>query len=300
MAEYATFVIKPDGTWPLIADTFVTNYPSRTLWQDNLYYQYALSQGKEGEKPLEVDKVFMDAGYAIFRDEWSIGPFGTYLFFTAAYHTHYHKHSDDLSLWLYHNRDLIVESGPYGYNLSDDTTQFAYSSFAHNTLIVNDKGLPRVDGKYDSTYLVEANIDDENISYVKGINKRYDNVTHERSLTYNRLNNQVSIIDNINSNQVNNYKLLWHIAPGITPTINDETMSVELRDEQGVLLADINIKGDNNIKIHSYFGEAHPIYKGRYFDSKLGINNIEIVPIYVIVIETDTTKANITTEINLK
>src|SRR5690606_22503829 len=128
MAKYATHVIKPDGKWPLIADTYASNKPLSSMWIDNPYYQYAVTNSKTGEMPLKTNVIFSEAGYAIFRDKWSNNSEGTYVFFTAAYHTSYHKHSDDLSLWIYNDEDIITEAGPYSYTMSDPTTQYAYSS----------------------------------------------------------------------------------------------------------------------------------------------------------------------------
>ena len=108
MLDYAVHVIQPDGTWPLVSDTFDSDRIQISLWDDE-HYRFAASAGRRGLAPLATVAVFPEAGYAIFRNRWSQDGMGTYLHLAAAYHASYYKHADDLSVWLYHNGPLLTE-----------------------------------------------------------------------------------------------------------------------------------------------------------------------------------------------
>ncbi|WP_099159461.1 alginate lyase family protein [Virgibacillus ndiopensis] len=298
MVKYATHVIKPDGTWPLIADTYKKDYPLHSIWENNSYYQYAVTNGQSGQKPVETNVVFPDAGYAIFRDKWTNTNEGTYVFFTAAYHTSYHKHSDDLSLWIYNNEDIITEAGPYSYTMSDPITKYAYSSYAHNTLIVDDKGLPRVDGKYDSTYLKEFNTDDDSKPSATGVNKRYEGVTHQRKITFNKLNGIIQVDDEITSNDKHNYKLLWHLAPDIIPEINYDKNEIEL-NKFGKTLMRININSDIPVKISSVYGNEDEIYKSWSFDYDYEHKKVMRKDVHSLIVEFEEDKGFVQTSFKL-
>ncbi|WP_229733703.1 heparinase II/III domain-containing protein [Compostibacillus humi] len=280
MANYSIWVIKPDGYLPAIGDTFYNLKPSNSLWRDNPYYRYSITGGKEGNKPSENSKVYKDAGYAIIRDDWEKGRDATYIHFTAAYHTQYHKHSDDLSVWIYANGyDIITEAGPNGYDYDKPFTEFGYSSFAHNTLIVNNQGLPRVDGQYNKTYLLDDYYLSESYNKVSGINKRYKNVTHQRDLEYDSVSKEIKVTDSITSSEKNNYKILWNLAEGVVPVINDN--SIELFIE-GTKVMEMEINSTSKYKISQVIGQISPYIVGWHIK---GQDNI--VKTHTIVIEVE-------------
>lgn len=298
MADYGTYVIKPDGQWPRIADTYEKDLPSTSMWPDNEFYRYVVSSGNEGTQPTDLNKVYPDAGYAIFRDRWTDNHEGTYIFFTAAYHTSYHKHSDDLSLWIYKDQDIITEAGPYSYAMQDPITIYAYSSFAHNTLIVDDEGLPRVDEKFTETYLEDYTLDDPNKPSATGVNKRYEGVIHKRNVSYDKENDRVDVTDSITTDETHNFKLLWHLAPGITPEIVEENDSVVLIQD-GVSLGEINISGDVDYQIRHVYGDEDPIYKSWYFSNNEKEKKMEVVNTYTIIIEYEGQEGSINTSFSL-
>ncbi|SDK61215.1 alginate lyase family protein, partial [Sediminibacillus albus] len=282
MANYYIWLIKPDGTLPLIGDTFSNVTPPTSLWKENQHYLYVLSQGKQGVKPGEHSVVFEDAGYAIFRDDWEKGDHATYIHFTAAYHTDYHKHSDDLSVWIYANgHDIISEAGPNGYDYDLPLTQFGYSSYAHNTLIVNDKGLPRTDGKYDKTHLVDYSLDDD-ISSVSGVNKRYEGVEHKRNLTYDRTLNEIRVKDSITSDDENNYKIIWNLAEGVTPRIEGNIIKLFIGEEE---IGTLQINSNSEVTIEDIKGQKEPDLLGWHLNGTS--NPIETHAIIIEAIDTN-------------
>jgi len=280
MSLYSTFVIKPDGKLPYIGDTFTRDLPFRSLWKDKDYYQFALTKGEKGKPLTYSDTVFPDGGYAVFRDSWDSKEKGVYIHFTAAYHTYYHKHSDDLSIWIYSNGDIISEAGANGYDYDNPYTEYGYSSFAHNTLIVDNKGLPRVDEKFDSTRIIDFELDNSS-PRVRAINERYEDVTHIRDLQYFKSENKIVVKDIINSGGHHNYKILWHLSPGVSPEFTDEGIYL-IKNNERVAKLSVETSSQSEIVINHVYGQKKPYLLGWYFD---GVNNP--LPSHTLLIETD-------------
>src|SRR5699024_1875773 len=80
-------------------------------------YQYAVTQGLLGNTPRLNSLVAADTGVAIFREDWE-DPSSVYIYFSAAYNSDYHKHSDELSVYLVHRGiEILREAGPNGYEM---------------------------------------------------------------------------------------------------------------------------------------------------------------------------------------
>lgn len=275
--KYATYIIRPDGVLPPICDTEPKKVSESSY--KNLYgteeYLFSVTKGEKGRPPLENDVVFKEAGYAIFRDDWFKKEKATYCLFSAAYHVDYHKHSDDLNLYIYSNGEIITEAGPNGYNYKDPYTKYAYSSFAHNTLLVNGKGLPRTDGKYDDVYIENHHIGQDE-SEATGVNKRFDGVVHKRNVKFNKQNQNIIVQDTISSDIKNEYQLLWHVAKDIRVKVRDQIIEF-FRDDQKVMELELFTKASPIINILK--GQTSPTYRGWIFpnmENKLPSTTLEV------------------------
>jgi hypothetical protein len=275
--DFATHIIRPDGCLPAIGDTEAKKVKIEGYAElyNSPQYLYAVTSGEYGEAPTERDRVFKESGYAIFRNDWAKKEEATYVLFTAAYHTEYHKHSDDLNLCIYSNGEIITEAGPNGYNYKDPYTQYAYSSFAHNTLIVDGQGLPRVDQQYDKVYLSDYNLSPEEPE-ATGVNERFAGVKHIRKVKYVKKDQRIIVHDQIHSQKKHEYKILWHVAPGIRVHVRD--MIVELfREERKV--AEIEFETSAPIRIQSVQAQTKPTLQGWIFpkmESKQEATAIEL------------------------
>lgn len=299
-------ILKPDGRFPEIGD----NAPSKVISKykdlyDDKKYLYAITCGKYGSKPLENSVVFKDAGYAILRDDWGKKESALYILFSAAYNSRYHKHCDELSVLIYKGDNLFVESGCNGFEYSDIFTQYGYSSYAHNSLIVDNKSmkldmnlannlqkLNDASLNYEDVYIKDYKIS-ENYSYVLGVNKRYKDIIHKRSVEYEKDNNYIKIIDNIGSKNKHNYKILWNLAVGINIKYEgDKTYLVKERTEEKI--GEISFESSEKFVINKYFGETEDIPKGWYFPKPK-----EKEKRYTIELECDCITAEIKTKIIL-
>lgn len=292
MVKYSTHVLKPDGIMPNIGDTFGNTYPAGELWEQDEYYQFARTKGEKGITPLERNIVFPQAGYAIFREDWNKKEQSTYVNFTAAYHTGYHKHSDDLSVWIYANgHDLIREAGPNGYDMQEPYVKYGFSSFAHNSLVVNKQSMQRVDGKFELTYLTDYEVDEKH-GMAAGVNKRYDDVVHERKVEYSNSEDHLTVTDCVSSSRNNNYQFLWNLAVDVEPElINGNQILIK---KNGIPQIDMKIFSDSDFTISFVKGQTKPYLLGWYLP-----NLREYEPTYTIVIETENQNAKFTTEFDI-
>lgn len=274
--EYAIHIIRPDGSLPPICDTEANlvgnNY--KDLYESDQYL-YAVTKGKKGKAPTEDDKVFPKSGYAIFRNDWSKEEKATYVLFTAAYHVDYHKHSDDLNLYIYSNGEIITEAGPNGYNYKDPFTEYAYSSFAHNTLIVDGKGLPRTDRQYEKVYLSDYEINKDKVE-ATGINLRYTGVEHSRTVSYMKDEEKIVVKDLVKSDKRHEYKLLWHVASDITVHVRDRIVEL-FRNNHKVM--EMEVTTVTGVSIRALNEQTKPQVSGWVFPKmgeKRGATTIEV------------------------
>lgn len=267
---FGTHIIKPDATLPQLGDTeYIETNRSKEyddLWAFSEEFLFAKSAGREGKKPTLNNIVFPDAGYAIFRNEWSNDSNSTFLCFNASYHSWAHHHNDDLSLTLYKGGDIFIDPGANGYDYNDPFTNYLYSSFAHNTLIVNEEGLDGLDKKYRATRLIDFHIDSLSAN-AEGINERFQRSIHKRKVNYQSSPNEILVVtDSIVSDTLNHYMLLWHLAPDISPEINAEEKSVALY-RAGKYVATIYLESNEEITLTSTKGQTEPNILGWYFDT---------------------------------
>ncbi|MHA7155901.1 heparinase II/III domain-containing protein [Arthrobacter sp. TMN-50] len=223
--HYATHALMPNGTYPPISDTKQTDIgrsPMRKVFT-NAAFAFASTQGKSGSAPTERAVIFPRSGYAIYRSAWG-DPLATFAFFSAAYNADYHKHSDDLSFFLRSSGiDLLSESGPYSYDYKEPFSKYAYSQFAHNSLIVDGTSLPRTDNRADKVTL--QTVDERPGEFtVIGTNARYDDVTHQRTVDVTEKNGvpKFDLSDHVFSDTEHNYQLLWNLGTDVSVTVHGQ------------------------------------------------------------------------------
>ena len=259
--KYSTHIFYPNGilpplcdsTWQELRDPFHDLYDSES-------FLYARTGGEEGVAPCENDVVFLDSGYAIFRDDWMKKKDATYMLFTAAYHVNYHKHSDDLNLVIYKDGEIITESGPNGYQ-KDPISEYAYSSFAHNSLIIDGKGLKRTDGQFDKVKMIDFEIHNQ-YSSATGVNSRYTGVEHKRNVSYFKKEDYVCVTDEITSNESHEYSLLWNVAPDIHIQSNNHIFEL-FREKEKIM--EIEFVDMSEAEFNVYRGQMVPQIQGWKF-----------------------------------
>ncbi|SEH06304.1 heparinase II/III family protein [Candidatus Venteria ishoeyi] len=137
--RFLSVIAKPDRTLPLIGDTSnnliaKATYPDLKKLSWYPFYQYVISQGKNGVKPKEIISFFPESGYYIYRDKWDEPGENTALHFImkCGYNASGHRHNDDGTILLYGlGENWLIDSGIYGYRY-DKYRNYITSPSAHN------------------------------------------------------------------------------------------------------------------------------------------------------------------------
>jgi len=284
MIDYQTFLAKPDYVFPELGDTaahFRSSYvPDPTNQSGDLAMDPLIPCQYDSELP--TDMVYPLSGYAIFRDDWAKCQDTTYVLFYNAYHSFFHKHSDENGVWIYRDGDIVREAGFNGYTYDDPHTKHAYSSWGHNSLIVNDTGLVEDknvpnDYNYAGTYIDSFDVSDSQLVSITGVNARYKGVVQRRSLTWDKTADIVEVVDAVSSNTENTYTFLWQLAADITPIIEGDQISL-FRDE--ALVMNVFLDSTQPFEISIVYGQLEPRVLGWYSD---GVNNP--LPTHTIVVD---------------
>lgn len=233
--EFATHLVYPDGSVAPLGDTkvFAVDQTRHRNTFDGLQFDFAVSGGARGVAPSERSAVFSEGGYAIHRTAWG-DPHAYVLSFKAAYLSGYHHHSDELALTIFgQGHWLLTEAGPFGYEYDNPLTKYAYSQYAHNTVVIDGRSLPRVDPQAGGVALHEVWPREEaTLMHVRGVNRRYDaqpqyvDAVHTRELRVlepaQPLN--VEIHDTVQhpDGGVHTYEMLWHVGPGVRTQLTSE------------------------------------------------------------------------------
>lgn len=279
---YAAFAVTPFGDFPPISDTNLQrlNSQSARATFGGGYLLGALTNGKEGTVPTSRVYVAEDSGYGIARSGWASKE-DTYLFFNAAYNADYHKHSDELSVYFSSRGfELLTEAGPNGYQYDDPFTRYAFSSFAHNTLVVDGKGLSRTDGNAHLTELVDQGSSNSKLNVI-GRTQRFDGVDWTRSVSLDIASpeeNELLISDAVSSDQTHTYKFLWHIGSEIIPFVRGSFIEFYSKGTQEKI-AEMEWRGESASTVHVVNGQRHPRVQGWQFPlmgEKIPTYSIEI------------------------
>lgn len=263
---YGAFALTPNQSFVPVSDTRKRRVSAASVTDTfgKKIMLGVLTQGIEGETPSSNTFVSEDSGYGIYRSNWTQD--ANYLFFSAAYNADYHKHSDELSLY-YHaqGRDLISEAGPNGYEYGDPLTRYAFSSAAHNTLLIDGTGLPRTDGKRDKTELRDLGSGDDTL-HVEGRTRRFEGVDWSREIEIPGGSNGelVRIADRVVAERERSMTFLWHLGEGLEAVIRAN--AVEIFDSHtDRKLGELTWNGSPSVSVRRVKGQSHPYYQGWSF-----------------------------------
>lgn len=263
--EYATHAVMPTGSFPLISDTQPTHLPSvaRDVFDDPGFL-YAATGGTQGAPPRSRVLTLPNSGYAIYRSAWG-DPDAAFVLFQAAYNSGYHKHSDDNSLWIRHaGKDLLCEAGPNGYEYQNPLTQYAYSQFAHNTVIAGGRSTRRHDGNLDGVTMVAHESGPEGFT-VTGHNARLSGAVHERTVSVHDAFDQdlvVSVEDRLRSDQVRRFQILWNVGEGLDVRPRAQGFDLALGTRR---LLSLEFVADVPVRMSTHTGETDPEHLGWRF-----------------------------------
>lgn len=223
MAElHAIHSVQPDGRFLPLSDTVQSSLRGT---KNNVFespeFTYATTQGKQGLIPHKRTLSEPISGYLFHRTSWRDSNAG-YLAFIAAYNGGYHKHSDDLHVYLYkYGIEILSESGPYGYGMSNPLVRYGFSQYSHNNIVVDSRSLPRHDGRLSAVAMTKLLELPGKRFRISASNARFDNVRHDREILFDDGLNDICVVDNLTSTTNHNYSLIWNFGPYLDIRVQD-------------------------------------------------------------------------------
>ncbi|WP_176461873.1 heparinase II/III family protein [Anaeromicrobium sediminis] len=206
----------------------------------------------ELEEKICRHSIYCKGGYASFKD-FSKGR-NTHLIFSSAFHSRVHKHHDDLSLILYKdNTPILIDSGRYNYNYNENERKYVVSSYAHNTVVVDEKNTDIKRLNIKKSGLKSYYIDD-NIGIVSGVHCLYDGVVHERIVIY-LSSEDILVIDSLSGYKEHKYDQVFNLHPNINCSIKSNILFGN-NGETSIIIKDL-LDGDNEIVL--YNGQKEPL-----------------------------------------
>ena len=215
MQEYLVHIAKPDGTVPMVGDSF--NDKVLSISQDVVTNEHLLFEITNGQQGVEIGSnsiVYDDAGVAIFKNDWE-NQTPIYFALFNAFHSTVHKHSDDLSFVLsYGETDYFIDTGKYNFVESDPYRAFIRSVFSHNTISVDNQTYNFRNDDFIGNPQIESFAITENYSYVRASHTLFDDVKITRTaFVFN--NGAAYIHDRCESSKHHSYSQIFNIGPDV-------------------------------------------------------------------------------------
>lgn len=302
--DYAVHCVTPEELYPPVSDTHRRRLDSAVNLETFAggEFEYATSGGRSGTEPSRCTAVFPASGYAMTRSRWG-DPNATFVHFTSSYNADYHKHSDELSVYLRSGgRDLLCEAGAYGYNWKDPFTKYAYSSAAHNSLMVAGTGLPRTEPAQEREdpenplNRLEISTAEDDLLVATGSTRRFRGRHWTRRLVARHgdepEDTTLRLEDRVESTVgAADLRFLWHLGPGLRVVLRAQGAEVF---DRGTKVMEIEFSAAAEYVLHLAEGVESPAIQGWYFP-QLG----EKVSAPVISLETRAAQLELTTEVRL-
>lgn len=229
MYLFLAWIVRPDGTLPLINDGTQQNVKSILYHASKEYNSpfmlYAATAGKRGEGPASYEMSFPYGGFSVFRTGWKEsdlflivdhGPLGGD-----------HGHEDFLNFEIWGNGyPLIVDPGTYTYDGTDPFRQYFFSTAAHNGILINGFGQNRRCNRKDP-----AKIKPTRSKFQRSSTKALDFITAEYSGPYGTEEEVVIemvthrrflffakpyyflVVDFLEASEPGYVESLWHFSP---------------------------------------------------------------------------------------
>jgi len=214
MYEYTMFLQKPDGTQPMLGDSWPGN-TSRIVTAgaerfDRPDMLYVGTRGEQGRQPAHLDTELPAAGYYVMRTDW-IDPQAIYLLTDVAHRWGGgHQQPDALQINLFaYGQTLLPDSGSYLY-YGPDRQRFARTS-SHSTVTVDEANQNTSPARLHCFASTDA------LSFVDGSHQGYEGVTHRRQVLFARpvgeMPAYVVIIDRITGEGDHTVDQYFHFLP---------------------------------------------------------------------------------------
>ncbi|WP_429166378.1 heparinase II/III domain-containing protein [Aeromonas rivipollensis] len=255
--EFISRIIRPDALLPILGDTehITTTDGYANLFKNSMaysYFKYATTKGKVGFPPTQVNKVYPQSGYAIFRDDWHTHEEinnTIHIIIKSGCLSQYHHQQDEGNILLYaYGTDWLIDSGLYNYNHKDTIRRYMRSRYAHNVPIISgSKYRDEFEHRTNNWKIVDFNEGNSepyvsmHINVLKdtmtsSANEFSDEVSHLREVSFDKANRVMKVSDKIYCPDGDSKRVdfLWHVP--IDKKITNKDGLVEINDKNGTCL----------------------------------------------------------------
>ncbi len=275
MVRFATYLIWPDGTIPLVGSS-VEMRPSRSadlytaFEREHPDFAYAVSAGASGTAPPDRAALFDYTGLAVLRspvDQAARYSDNSQLILDVGPQTSPHAQVEALAFDYYsHGRELITDSGLDTY-VPGTAFDYFHNATAHNTVVV--------DGQNQGSGPVRSGLTatGPTWAYQSGSASVYPGVTQRRAvLLLSR--DLVLVVDLAGAQQEHRYNQLWHLFPG-AHVVADGTRVDVYDDRDAPTLRIVQADMALPLGVVDHFGEMNPM-QGWYSDQYGHVERVHV------------------------
>lgn len=256
MIRYATYILQPDLSVPLLGASLQTTIHNsrsfRKMAAEDPTFEYVLTHGVKGKRPLQNSIFFPHAGQTIMRSGWgkrSTFRNQSYLTFNVGRYRTSHSNLDALAITLFGNgKALLPGTGLYTYE-HGRMRQYFHGTGSHNTVTVdgqNQLAGAAVPGKF---------VERDGVTYQTGASSLYGGVAHRRMVMMIDRHHFL-IVDRLTSRVVHTYRQMFHLFPGARLMRDGLTVSgVGQRPQQAITIQQLSPRG---VSISTVIGQHNP------------------------------------------
>ena len=203
------------GEFKFFADEFTES--AAWMLGDEGYKQFC---SIEEEKPKILSTEFRESGYVVMRDSWNKG---LYMLLDAGRlgigKVAGHGHSDLMSfIFSAFNKSIIIDPGTYTYSNKNKYRNYFRSTFAHNTLVVDDKPMNKPLSNFDWDKIIDARVirwlSNEDCDIVETYHCNFDNIVHKRKCVLTK-GKRILIYDTLDGKGTHKIDSFIHLSPTV-------------------------------------------------------------------------------------
>lgn len=236
--EFVTHILRPDGKLPPIGDTeqLPTSDAYREMFGDMPEYQhlrYALTNGKQGEVPPKLNRVYPLSGYAIFRDRWPDAKnyhLAFHIIAKVGCLSRYHHQQDEGHISVYAGgEDWLIDSGMYNYINKDPIRRYMRGRPGHNVPLISDASYEQdFDHRMNAWQVLEHSEEETSPRLAMQLDV-LPPVTQIRRVNMDMESTVLRVEDSFSADdeQERSITLQWHIPQDKTITIEGQAVKVE-------------------------------------------------------------------------
>lgn len=266
-AEFLAWVTLPNGITAQIGDTSsslkqeVSSLKYEHFGNPRLDFASSLGQKDEmtPEQKAEVSKVYPDAGYYFYRENWDGETVSdaTWKMLKSGYSSRTHKHADDCSFILYSKGyEVFSDTGWYNYMSGTPYRTYFISSSAHNTVTVDEKSYSPTAENAGKAEILSYETADQ-LDYVLAHNDMYNGVEFDRHFWSS--GDLTVLYDNMISDETHTYSQLFHLSEHmkIVSAAENETV-LQIADTE--YLVRIRQMRPTALEVYHGRSDAQPLY----------------------------------------